>query len=84
MVGVLLKPDSKQLILLRVYPIQNEPYLPAGLKLAGFDEANNALFELESRRQDNYVQFKLIADPGERFSVKVSFNDANVIENFCV
>lgn len=84
MVGVLPKLDGRQLILLRVYPIQNEPYLPAGLKLAGFDEANNALFELESRHHDNYIQFKLIADPGDRFGVKVSFNDASVSENFCV
>ena len=84
MVGVLPKLDGRMLILLRVYPIQNESYLPTGLNLTGLDEAHNLLFEVESRHKDSYIQFKLTAEPGDQFSVRVALNDASVTETFLV
>lgn len=84
MVGVLPKLDRRRLILLRLYPFQSEPCLPKDLKLAVFDDQSNLLIELESRERDQYIQFKLTADPGDAFEVRVSLKDASVIENFLV
>lgn len=84
MVGVLPKLDDRHLILLRLYPIQAGPWLPKNLKLAVFDDSSNLIIELQSRERDQYVQFKLTADPGDGFQVKISLNEASVIESFLV
>lgn len=84
MVGVLPKLDRRRLILLRLYPIQSEPCLPKELKLAVFDDQGNQLVELESRDRDQYIQFKLTADPKDTFEVRVSLHDASVVESFVV
>ena len=84
MVGVLPKLDRRRLILLRLYPLQTEPCLPKELKLAVFDDQSNLLIELESRERDQYIQFKLTADLGDSFEVRVSLNDASVVEHFLV
>jgi hypothetical protein len=82
LVGMLVKPDDRSLILLRLYPIGKEAFLPAGLKLTGLDESGQTLFEVESRRQDEYIQFKFTADAGDRFLAKVSLGDGVVTESF--
>lgn len=84
MVGILPKPDGSMLILLRVYPMGRETHLPLGLQLIGLDESGNSFFEVQARRRDDYIQFKLVADPGDSFSVKVALEDACIIEHFIV
>ncbi|NJO40532.1 MAG: DUF1822 family protein [Cyanobacteria bacterium CRU_2_1] len=84
MVGILSKPDGRMLILTRVYPIEQEPHLPPGLQLVGFDEEGNSFFNIKARHQDDYIQFKFTADLGDRFTLQVSFNDASVTESFIV
>jgi hypothetical protein len=84
MVGILPKSDSKMLILLRVYPLEKLPQLPPGLKLIGLDETGNSFFEVESRQQDDYIQFKFTADAGDRFSVRVVLNNASFTEDFVI
>ena len=84
MVGAFAKTDGRRGILLRVYPIGSELYLPTGLKLAGLDEAGNSFFEVQARTQDNYIQFKFSADPGDKFTVSVALGDAGITEFFMV
>lgn len=84
MVGILSKSDGRMLILLRVYPSGQMSHLPSGLTLIGLDETGNPVFEVKSRQQDNYIQFKFTADAGDRFSARVVFNDASFTENFIV
>lgn len=84
MVGILPKLDSQMLILLRVYPLEKLSHLPPGLKLIGLDETGNSFFAVESRQQDDYIQFKFTADPGDRFCARVVFNDASFSEDFLV
>jgi len=84
MVGVLPKPDHRQLILLRLYPLHAEPCSPQELKLAVFDDTGNLLIELESREHDRYIQFKFTADSRDAFEVRVSLGDASVVESFLV
>ncbi len=84
MVATLPKVDGKRGILLRVYPMSDQAYLPQNLKLIGFDETGKTLLEVSARGQDNYIQFRFNADPGDKFSVQVSLGEASVTEYFIV
>jgi len=83
MIGILSKSDGKMLILLRAYPL-TQPHLPPELKLIVLDDTGNTLQELESRQRDDYMQFKVTADLGDRFSVRVVLNQASFTESFVV
>ena len=83
MVGILSKSDGKMLILLRAYPME-QFHLPPGLKLIVLDETGNTVQELESRQRDDYIQFKITADVGDRFSVRVVLDEASFTESFVV
>jgi len=83
-VGILPKSDGSMLILLRLYPPEHQSHMPAGLKLIGLDEVGNLFFEVESRQQDAYIQFKFTADRGDRFTVRVVLDDASFTEDFVV
>ncbi|MBF2066954.1 MAG: DUF1822 family protein [Calothrix sp. C42_A2020_038] len=84
MVATLPKLDGRRGILLRVYPMGNQPYLPPNLKLIGFDETGKTLLEVQARSQDNYIQFRFNADPGDKFSVQVALGTASITEYFMV
>jgi hypothetical protein len=83
-VGILPKSDGRVLILFRLYPPEQQSHLPVGLKLIGLDEIGNQFFEVESRQQDNYIQFKFTADRGDRFTISVVLDDATFTEDFIV
>ncbi|BAZ17534.1 hypothetical protein NIES4071_94140 [Calothrix sp. NIES-4071] len=84
MVAILPKHDGKRGVLLRVYPMGNQAYLPQNLKLIGLDENGQTLLEVQARGQDNYIQFRFNADPKDKFSVQVSLGEASVTEHFIV
>ena len=84
MVAILPKSDGSVAILLRVYPMESQLHLPQGLQLIGLDEAENSFFEVQAREQDNYIQCKITADPGDRFSVRVTLDDASITESFVI
>lgn len=83
-IGVLPKTDGSRLTLLRLYPLEPEFHLPPSLKLIGLDEAGNQLFQVESRAQDDYIQFKFTAEVGDRFTLRVVLNEATFTERFVV
>jgi hypothetical protein len=84
MVAVLPKLDRSMAILLRVYSMGSQLHLPPGLQLSGLDEAGSSFFEVQAREQDNYIQLKFTADPGDRFSVRVALDDTSIIESFVI
>ncbi|HEY9709699.1 MAG TPA: DUF1822 family protein, partial [Oculatellaceae cyanobacterium] len=84
MVAVLPKRDRSRAILLRVYPMGSQPYLPADLKLIVLDEAGNVFSEVQSRSKDDCLQYKFSADPGDPFSVRVALDEASITESFVV
>jgi hypothetical protein len=84
MVAVLPKRDRSMAILLRVYPLASQSHLPPGLQLIVLDEMGNTFSEVPAREQDNYIQFKFTADSGDRFSAKVTLDEASITENFLV
>ncbi|MBW4644862.1 MAG: DUF1822 family protein [Goleter apudmare HA4340-LM2] len=84
MVGILPKFNGEMLIILRVYPQGQHSRLPSGLELIGLDEIGNQFFAVESRPQDDYIQFKFTADAGDRFSARVVLQEACFTETFVV
>ncbi|NJL57221.1 DUF1822 family protein [bacterium] len=84
MVGILPKSEDKMLVLLRVYPLGKLAHLPAKLKFTGLDDAGNPFFEVESRQQDDYIQFKFTGDVGDRFSICISLHEVNFTESFVI
>ncbi len=84
MVAILRTPDRRVSVLLRLYPMGEQRYLPLGLQLAVLSEDGNSAYELPSRERDNYIQLKLCAELGERFSVRITSKGASITENFIV
>ncbi|NEP77382.1 MAG: DUF1822 family protein [Okeania sp. SIO3B3] len=84
MIAILPKPNQRFAVLSRVYPLQEQRFLPANLKLIGLDEMGESLFEIRARQRDDYIQFKFTADPGDRFSLQVNLNSATVTKHFII
>lgn len=84
MVAILPKAEGKVAILLRVYPMGSQTYLPSGLQLAVLDEDGDTFLETEARDSDNYIQLKFGGDRGERFSVRVALGDNGITEGFAI
>jgi Protein of unknown function (DUF1822) len=83
MVAIIPKRDRSMAVLVRVYPCDH-PHLPPGLQLSGLDDAGHSFFTVQARKKDDYIQFKFTADPGDRFSLKVALEDANIVEHFII
>lgn len=84
MVALLPKADGKVAILLRVYPLRGQTYLPPGLQLVVLDEDGDTFLDTDARDTDNYVQLKFGGSPGERFSVKVAVGDVAITQDFTI
>ncbi|MEP0871225.1 DUF1822 family protein [Trichocoleus desertorum AS-A10] len=84
MVAILPKPEQKVAVLLRVYPMVGQAYLPPELQLVGLDAGGQAFLTTQARRKDDYIQLKFTADLGERFSVRIALESASIVENFVV
>lgn len=84
MVATLQKTNGTIAVLLRVYPMGDQPYLPSGLQLRGRDADGNPFSVAQARQQDNYIQLYFLAEVGEQFSVQVELNEAIAVEHFTV
>jgi Protein of unknown function (DUF1822) len=88
MVGVMRKIDGKIAVLLRVYPIKQEPKLPPGLQLVILDENGELIPGLSaiarSNPLDDYMNLYFSADVGDRFSVQLSLEHTSITEQFVV
>lgn len=74
--------DSEMGVLVQVYPIDEQEYLPPGLRLKIELESDSE--EVEVRAADQLIQLEFSEIPGKCFSVKVILNDAEIVENFVV
>ncbi len=89
MMSILPKVDQKIALLLRVYPLANQRYLPANLKLMVLDDKNNSFLEAESKdfnrgERDLFIQLVFSGSCGEKFSVKLSVGEDEVREDFVI
>jgi len=83
-VALVEKANQQVGVLLQVYPTENEPYLPANLKLVLLDERGQSLREVVARQSDVYIQLKFSGAPGEAFSVRVELGSASITEDFVI
>lgn len=75
--------QAKISVLTQLYPLEGEKFLPSELKLTLLSKAGKNLQEVIARSQDNYIQLKPFkGETGKKFSIKVSWGDAFVQENF--
>lgn len=69
---------------LRVYPVNGNLYLPTGVQLVLLDAAGETVSTVTAREADNYIQLRLIGQPGEAFGVTLALNQVGVTEQFLV
>jgi hypothetical protein len=84
---VALTPKTNQEISIRVqlHPASGETYLPPHIKLALLTESAEIIHQVQSREQDNYIQLpRFDGEVGECFSIAVTVDDWQIIENFVV
>ncbi|NEQ74234.1 MAG: DUF1822 family protein [Okeania sp. SIO2C9] len=74
--------DAEVGVLVQVYPIDEQEYLPPGLRLK--IELESDIEEVESRVADQLIQLEFSEIPGKCFSVKVILDDGEIVENFLV
>lgn len=68
-------------IKMELCPIAKEGYLPQSLHLSLMDEVGKTVLQAESNDSEG-LEFQFSGEPGERFSVKISWQDYIFIETF--
>ncbi|HEY9617310.1 MAG TPA: DUF1822 family protein [Microcoleaceae cyanobacterium] len=74
--------DDRINVHLRVYPANGNLYLPAGVQLVLLDATGEMASTVIAREADNYLQLRLIGQPGEAFAVTLALNQVSVTEQF--
>lgn len=68
-------------ILTQVYPV-GQNVLPEGVKLSISDESGEALLDVTSRDEDNWIQLEFSAEFGEKFGIVVAYGDSQERREF--
>jgi Protein of unknown function (DUF1822) len=76
--------NQKTNVRLQLHPTGNQIYLQSGIMLTVLDESGNVFLEAQSRSADNYIQLQFSGEIGERFGVKVGFDEASITEHFVI
>ncbi len=84
MVGILEKSDRAIAILVRIYPLRTQRYLPDDVVLTVLDAAGEVFLEARSRQIDDYIQLQFSGQPGEQFSLHVRLGDVGITEVFVI
>ncbi|MBD2481391.1 DUF1822 family protein [Planktothrix sp. FACHB-1365] len=78
-----IESDGRFAVRVRLYPMENQLYLPPGVRLILLGESQEIMQEVPSRLQDNYIQLpRFKGQPGERFQIRVVFGEVAVTEAF--
>jgi Protein of unknown function (DUF1822) len=83
---VALTPDNEQEmeIIVEVYPINGENYLPANLQLMVLDFEGISVMEAQTRTSNKNIQLQFSGEVGESFSVKLALEGVSTVENFVI
>lgn len=70
-------------VLVQLYPLDGENFLPPNTKILLLSKAGKTLQEVTARNRDNYIQLKQFkGEPGKKFSIQISLGDVNLKEDF--
>lgn len=83
-VKVTAKYEEEIDICVRLYPINEIPYLPAGLQVQILDKSGNYCMEAEARETDDWIQLEFSCKPQEQFTVEMNLDEQVIRENFVV
>ncbi|MDY7002496.1 MAG: DUF1822 family protein [Cyanobacteriota bacterium] len=83
MVAILPKGENKFSLLVRVYP-DSSRYLPANFKLIILDDKDNTFLEVKSNEGDKYIQHKFSVRQGEKFGVRLGFEENLITKSFLI
>ncbi|MBW4598370.1 MAG: DUF1822 family protein [Calothrix sp. FI2-JRJ7] len=83
-IALIPKINNRFGILLQVYPIGKEIYLPPQLKLALLDTTSKVLKQVTAQLADLFIQIKFSGELGEAFSVKICIGEAETTEHFII
>lgn len=77
--------DGKIGIRVQIHPQEDEPFLPAHLKLLLLNNAGDVLKEIYSQQQDNFMQLPRITGSfGETFQLQIVCGDTTITEEFVI
>lgn len=71
-------------IKVEIYPVSVQEYLPPQLCFSILDASKEAVMTGKTKGDSKELKFRFRGEPGERFSVKLSLGDVDVIENFVI
>ena len=75
--------QDKISVLVQLYPMNGENFLPHNIKLVLLSKAGKVLQEVTSRVQDNCIQLNVFkGEPGKKFSIQVSLEKSSITEDF--
>ena len=69
-------------ICVRLYPNDEIPYLPVGLKVQILDESGNSCMQAKAREADDWIQLEFGCQPQEQFTVEMNLDEEVIRENF--
>jgi hypothetical protein len=85
---VAVTPEAEQQlgISVQVHPVAGEQYLPVDFTLRLLTDAGEALQEVRSRQQDNFIRLKRFrGKPGERFDIQIALGEkVSITESFVI
>jgi hypothetical protein len=81
LVGIKQGEDEQLDIILQVSSIR-KPYLPSGLELTVLDESEAILLTTQAREETAYLSLSFSSLPSQKLTVKISWEDENVREDF--
>lgn len=72
-------------IVLRLYPASESIFLLDGIKIALLDESDKSIPQLEKQsKASNWLQLRFKGNVGDKFSLKISLGEDNIIEHFII
>lgn len=71
-------------ILLRLYPVGDNTYLPQGVQLIVLDESDDVFLEATARNADNWIQLEFRGEAEEKFTIKIAVGIDSVTYNFVI
>ncbi|VEP12565.1 conserved hypothetical protein [Hyella patelloides LEGE 07179] len=75
--------ENKLGVVIQLYPISGEQYLPPQVQLTLLSKAGKTLQSSQARERDNYIQLKPFKGKlGKRFSIEIALEDMKVKEDF--
>ena len=67
---------------IRLYPHEENTYLPEGLEVSVVDESGVVCMKTQAREQDGWIELELGCEPQEQFSLQIILNGNKAVENF--